>query len=126
MANINPKVMEFVENELKANPDARSSDLFEQAKKLEPSVAELSQRQFHARYPLQVHRKMAPPRPRRPRGSGPVKGRRRRAAAQAEQQKAVRDVLYKFAQELTASDEPGHLVKVMSNIDSYVNEVIAA
>jgi hypothetical protein len=126
MAETIPAVMEFVEKEIAANPDAKSTELFEKAKKVDPSISTLSQRQFHARYPLQVHRKKAPPRPRRSRSANgrPVRGKRQ--AAKIQHQQAVRDVLYRFAQELTASSEPAHLVKVMADIDSYVEEVIAA
>lgn len=59
MANVDEKVMAMVEAELAKNPDTGSSDLFEMAKAEEPSIGELSLRQFHARYPLQVKRRAA-------------------------------------------------------------------
>ena len=57
MAQMDPKVMEMVERALESDPGVGSSDLFERAKKRFPSVGDLSIRQFHARYPLQVKRR---------------------------------------------------------------------
>ncbi|MEQ9569134.1 MAG: hypothetical protein RLN75_03000 [Longimicrobiales bacterium] len=57
MANVDEKVMAQVERELEKNPDLGSSDLFEKMKAKYPSIGELSVRQFHARYPLQVKRR---------------------------------------------------------------------
>lgn len=126
MAETIPAVMEFVEEQIAANPNVKSGDLFEKAKKVDASISGLSQRQFHARYPLQVHRKRAPSKPRASRSVNGRATRGRRKTAKVQHQQAVRDVLYRFAQELTASNEPAHLVKVMSDIDSYVDQVIAA
>lgn len=57
MADVSDKVMEMVEKELAAAPDTSTTELFELAKRLDPAMKELSVRQFHARYPLQVKRK---------------------------------------------------------------------
>ena len=56
MAKTNDRVMEFVRREMARDPDARSTALYERAKKVDRSVGRLSLRQFHARYPLQVKR----------------------------------------------------------------------
>ena len=47
-------VMEFVERTLEVDPDVSNADLFAGAREIDPFVAELSARQFHAKYPLQV------------------------------------------------------------------------
>jgi hypothetical protein len=49
--------MTMVERALAKNPGISVGDLFEKAKKMDPRVATLSRRQFHARYPLQVKRR---------------------------------------------------------------------
>ncbi len=136
MAEIIDSVMKFVEDELTKNPDARSKDLFEAAKKVDPAIKKLNQRQFHARYPLQVHRMRAPkkPRVRRARKAAVAASaakvtapRGRRAASKAgSSREAARAVLFRFARDLTASSEPQNLVKVMSNIDQYVDDIVTS
>ncbi|MEN8184278.1 MAG: hypothetical protein ABFS46_17265, partial [Myxococcota bacterium] len=54
------KVMQLIEKELKINPKATAKELQEKAKAISASVGKLSVRQFHAKYPLQVRRKLAP------------------------------------------------------------------
>ncbi len=59
------KVMQFIEKELKINPKATAKELQQKAKAVSEAVGKLSVRQFHAKYPLQVRRKLAPKKPRR-------------------------------------------------------------
>jgi hypothetical protein len=59
VANTDDRVMAMVEKEVRKNPGVNSSDLFEKAKSLAAGLGELTLRQFHARYPLQVKRRMA-------------------------------------------------------------------
>lgn len=89
MARSSDTVMDMVRKELEKNPDASNEALFEKAKKLDSSVSNLTVRQFHARYPLQVKRLKALARKRRAgKRSSPSKaaaprtgsGRRKRAA----------------------------------------------
>lgn len=51
-----PQVMSWVEAELKSNPEVSVADLLAGAVELNPEIGDLSKRQFHARYPLQVKR----------------------------------------------------------------------
>jgi hypothetical protein len=53
------RVMEMVRRALDKDPDARSGTLYEQAKKVDRRVGQLSLRQFHALYPLTVKRQQA-------------------------------------------------------------------
>ena len=57
MAVTDTEVMGWVEEQLRDNPEVTVDELFEGAKILQPDVAELNKRQFHARYPLQVKRR---------------------------------------------------------------------
>ncbi len=71
MAAATDKVMEFVERQLARNPKISNEKLFEGARKIDEAIANLSPRQFHAKYPLQVKR--------RKKGAG--KGATRKASA---------------------------------------------
>lgn len=125
MAKNAEKVMQFVEKELDKNPDAATTDLYEKAKKVDAGVADLTLRQFNARFPLQVKRKKsaaAPARPKRARAK-PRPQARRGAAARRE---AVRTALLKFASDLSAAEERKDLVRVMSQVDGYVDQVMKA
>ena len=51
-----PEVMSWVEAQLKSNPGVSVDELLEGAIQLNAGIAELTKRQFHARYPLQVKR----------------------------------------------------------------------
>lgn len=120
----NDAVMTFVEKELNKNPEIETAELQNKAKSVDASVGKLSLRQFNARYPLQVKRKLAPKNSgsRRRRGSG----RRGRAAAQANRE-ALREVFLGFATELaSATDEPKELVRVLAGVDRYVDDALKA
>lgn len=56
MADAEARIMEMVRKELEKDRSVATADLFEKAKKIDASVAKLSPRQFHAKYPLQVKR----------------------------------------------------------------------
>jgi len=122
MAKIDDKVMDAVERELKKNPDASVDELQAMATKINKSMAELTKRQFHARYPLQVKRKMSPPKPKKK----PRKSTRstKKAASSNGRRDKVREVLLKLASELAAAEERAEAVRVVAGIDSYVDEVL--
>jgi hypothetical protein len=129
MAEINEKVMEFVKETLDKSPKINLDELFERAKELSDDVAELSKRQFNARYPLQVKRRLA--QATRGKGSGrktTAAARRRSrgvAAAKAEAARAAtRQVLLRFAADLAGAEERKDLVKVLAGVDRYVDEVL--
>lgn len=128
MAEINEKVMEFVKETLDKSPKINLDELFERAKELSDDVAELSKRQFNARYPLQVKRRLA----QATRGKGSKRKttaaakRRSRSAAAAKAEAsraAIRQVLLRFAADLAGAEERKDLVKVLAGVDRYVDEV---
>ncbi len=152
MANVDAKAMAMVERELEKNPDLGSSDLFEKVKAKHASVADLSVRQFHARYPLQVKRRKgaaagskkrsaskkksstkAAPRKRSAKKSAPKKTATRRSRkrtpappAPRNTREAVRGALMRFATELASVEAKADVVKVLAGVDRYVDEVIDA
>ena len=127
MADVDPQLMSFVEEEMKQSPSISSKELFEKAKSVIASARDLTIREFHARYPLQVKRKASL-------AAGGGKRRRRtkrtgrRAAGKTApaNRDAVRTALLKFASDLTAAEERKDLVKVLAQVDQYVDEVLKA
>lgn len=125
MAEIDARVLEAVEGALSRNPKATVDELFELAKKVNGAVADLTKRQFHARYPLQVKRKLSPSKPRRPRAKkGPP--RRGKGTPDTSAREAVRGAFLRFASDLAAAEARKDVVRVVAGVDRYVNEVLEA
>lgn len=126
MEHVDQKVMAAVASELQRNPAATVDELFAKARDINPAIAELSKRQFHARYPLQVKRKSSPPKRRAARrsGTGPRAGSRAREAVAMRE--AVRSVLLDFASDLAAAEERKELIQVVGGVDRYVDQVMTA
>jgi len=139
VAKTDEKVMAAVEEELKKNPEASLDELLEKAKAVNPSIEELTRRQFNARYPLQVKRRMSmeaseekkEPTPKKKAKSAPRKRATRKApspskagvAASARRDK-VRDTFLSFASDLAGAEERKELVQVLSRVDRYVDDVM--
>lgn len=116
------KVMELVERRLAKQPDLETSELYEEAKKVDPAVGDLTLRQFHARYPLQVKRRQAAAR-----GGGRRRSRARSRRRQpALDRSAVRQSLLRFAQDISAAEDKADVIDVLANIDRYVDEIAGA
>ena len=129
MAESSDKLMAFVEAEMKKVPDISSKDLFEKAKAAVPAARDLTVRQFHARYPLQVKRKASlAAQKNRPRRRKVVRRPRSPASSPSSngQREAVRTALLKFATDLSAAEQRKDLVKVLANVDTYVDQVLKA
>ncbi len=145
------KVMQLIEKELKKNPKATAKELQQKAKAISEAVGKLSVRQFHAKYPLQVRRKLAPKKPRRaapkkprravskkPRRAIPKKSRRaapkkpRRAAPRARaargqvNREAVRNTLMTFARDVSAAEGKSETIAVLGKLDNYIDAIIRA
>jgi hypothetical protein len=114
----------MVEHALARNPDASGDELYERAKKLNGGIARVSRRQFHARYPLQVKRRRGAGR-RRKAGGRQAAAVATRAGRGDAGREALREVFLRFAQDVaSASETPGGLVKVILNVDRYVDQAI--
>ncbi len=137
------KVMQLIEKELKKNPKATTKELQQKAKAVSASVGKLSVRQFHAKYPLQVRRKLAPKKPRRaapkkPRRAAPKKPRRaapkkaRRAAPKARaargqvNREAIRNTLMTFARDVSAAEGKSETIAVLGNLNKYIDAILRA
>jgi hypothetical protein len=143
MADVNQKVMDMVRTELEKNPELSNQELFEKAKSVDKSVADLSPRQFNARYPLQVKRTMSPKKkPAKRAGKkaapkakkAPRAGRAAREAPKAQAKPAdqgpnrdrVRKVMLELARDVANAQGKGDVVDVIMGIDRYVDRVIKA
>ncbi len=126
-------VMEFVERTLEADPNVSNADLFAGAREIDPSVAELTARQFHARYPLQVKARLAraaapkpktPPEPEVPtvEETAPEDA----PPPQAGDPVAVRRLLLDLAKELATAESKAEVIEVMARLDDYVAEIMEA
>ena len=126
VANADEKVLAAVEDALQKKPHATVDELFELAKGISKSVGDLTKRQFHARYPLQVKRKLAPPRKRGSVRKKAASSRGRAKASGTPARDAVRSSFLRFAQDLAAADARKDVVKVVAGVDRYVDEVLKA
>lgn len=129
VAEVDEKVMSFVERVLDENPEIELEELFERAKESSSSVADLSKRQFNARYPLQVKRRRSQARRARE-GAGKRRGRKtarpptRGPDRTGASREAVRQVFLEFATDITGAEERKELVRVLADVDRYVDQAI--
>jgi hypothetical protein len=136
VAKTDEKVMRMVEQELAKNPEASVDELFDKAKGMNSGIGRMTRRQFHARYPLQVKRRAgAGKRSRKTKkagrkaagatkaASGAKRGRPARAAS-GDGRDAMRQVFLRFAQDVASADTPAALVKLILNVDRYVDDAM--
>jgi len=121
MAERNEKVMEKVREELTKDPAMKSKPLYEQMQKLDKSIGDLSVQQFHARYVLPIKREHAPKRPRKRKSTAKGSASRRRSTKQEAHRKQLRGVFLEFAKDLADAEERGEIVRVMADLESYVD-----
>lgn len=154
MAEVDSKVMMFVEQTLKKTPKIELEELFARAKEVSAAMGKLTKRQFNARYPLQVKRRAAQGKTNEApakseelpakgkeasaKKSKPGKGRTRQGrtggrqvqtgmgqAVSAEESRVkIRKVLLQFATDITGAEERKDLVKVLAGVDKYVDQVL--
>ncbi len=128
MAQTDDKVMRLVQSELEKNPDATVDELYEKAEKEDPSVGKLTRRQFNARYPLQVKRRMKGAKGGRKKGrTAPraTRGRRTRGGDGAGRE-SVRRIFLRFASDLAGAEDRKDVVEVVAGVDRYVDEALKA
>jgi len=142
-------VMEYVERTLEANPGVTNADLFAGAREIDPSVGQLTGRQFHAKYPLQVKARLAraaapepktPPEPKipsEPEGataeepdapdvSSAGAGDPEAPSTGAGDPLAVRRLLLDLAKELASAESKAEVIEVLARLDDYVAEIMEA
>ena len=145
MAERSQKAQDRVREEFEKNPEATTAELQAAAASVEPSIAELSLRQFNAGYVLPLKRARAAS----GRKPGAATTKRRRAAkarkqetketpreeaparAQSERgvqgdREQVRAVLLEFARDFSEADSRSAIVGVLSDLDRYVNRILGS
>lgn len=121
MADRDQKVMAMVERRVKKNPDVSNQELYGKATEINSDIGKLTLRQFHARYPLQVKRKIAM--------GGETKLKKKQAARGKKEAKAqpdreaVRKVLLALVKDVAGANK-GEIVDVVAGIDEYVDKVL--
>lgn len=95
------QIMEMVRAQLERDPPPPLAALYGRAVRLNPEIRNLSLRQFNARYPLQVRRRMKREAERRA-GPSPDGGKPRRAASD-EVRARVRAVLLQYAKAVSGA-----------------------
>ena len=130
MAEVDEKVMTFVEETLKTKPKIQLEELFEKAKGVSDSIRDLSKRQFNARYPLQVKRRRSQASksnaPRRKGGGGSRRAKRDARGRRGSNgpRESVRQVFLQFATDITGAEDRRDLVRVLASVDAYVDQVL--
>lgn len=141
MAARNPKVTTMVEEALAADRNTPSQTLFDRAVEIDPSIAEMSRRQFHAQYPLQVKRALggstggrkgarksaggkrgASKRAAGKRAAEAAPGRGRRGGA-GDGREAIRRALVEFATAFAEAETRTEIVRVLGGVDAYVDRI---
>lgn len=144
MADRNARVQDLIREQLQKNPDASTQELQAAAKGIDASVGDLSLRQFNAGYVLPLKRrsgggkrkaKAASPRGRGGRGqkqaaAAPAKDsaparRSGGAATGGSDRDRVRGVLLQFARDLAEAESRSAIVGVVSDLDRYVDQILA-
>ena len=136
MADVNEKVMEMVRKELDENPDAENKDLYRKATEVDDSIEDLSLRQFHARYPLQVKRQRAQKkggRKKKKKKKKKRKGSRTKArsggrggSGSGPDREAIRGTLLQFAKDVSAAEGKAEMIDLLTSVDGYVDQVVEA
>lgn len=114
-----PDLFQYIERELEKNREISSAELFEGAKKAYPEVRKMTLRQFHARYPLQVKRRIARAEG-RGRQPGPRRGSKRKSRLDRD---AARKVLISLAENVASANGSAELIGVIAHLDSYLDEL---
>ena len=129
MAEVDENVMAFVEEALNRDPNIQLEELFQQAKNVSASIRDLSRRQFNARYPLQVKRRRSQAarkgagKATRTPGHSRSRSRKSPRIGDSQSRDEVRGVFLQFATDIAGAEERKDLVKVLANVDHYVDQV---
>lgn len=117
MVDRNSDVMEMVKEELRQNPVVSNQVLKGKAEAIDDEIENLSARQFNARYPLQVKRRMSSARE----TQGTEEGATAESAAF---RKELRETLVAFARDVSGAEDRGAVIDVLTNVDEYVDRIM--
>lgn len=115
------RIMSLVRRLLRKDEDVSTREMQERAVEVDPGVEELSTRQFHARYPLQVMRRMSS---RTSTSDGEDTGDSDSGDAVEERREAVRRALLDFARDVAGAEDRGEVIDVLTDVDEYVDRIV--
>jgi hypothetical protein len=130
------RIMDMVRKELEKDPGIENKELYAKASDIDESVEDLTLRQFHARYPLQVKRQMA-------QDSGGAKKKKKRKKKSGTSRKGatsggrgdgsggvdrerIRSTLLRFARDVSAAEGKAEMIDLLSSVDDYVDDIAGA
>lgn len=127
-----PKVMEMVREQLERERPPPLAALYGRAVRMNPEIRKLTPRQFNARYPLQVRRRMKA-RERRRRATRLAASRNGRQpspsaphGSSSELRGRIRTILWAYARLVAAAGTKAELVGAVSAADRYVDDLVEA
>lgn len=136
MADVNEKVMEMVRKELEKNPDAENKELYQKATEVDDAIDDLTLRQFHARYPLQVKRRLAQKKgggkggrkkkKKKKRSRTKARAGSRGGASSGPDREAIRGTLLQFAKDVSAAEGKAEMIDLLTSVDGYVDQIVEA
>lgn len=109
----------MIKDALKENPDVSNEVLQERAAEIDPSIADLSARSFHARYPLQVKRQMSSAQ-----AQEEEEPTEETTVERDEFREELRETLLAFAKAMAGADDRGEVIDVLIDVDEYVDRVM--
>ena len=138
MAERSQAVLDRVAQALREQPGSRSRDLYDLAKEMDPTVGDLTVRQFHASYVLparrtagtaqgqSVARARGGKKTRQARATKGAAAKEPRPGAQAPtgDREAIRIVLLRFAADISGAETRSEIVGVLASLDRYVDEIL--
>lgn len=113
------RVFQMIEETLEENPNVSNEVLQERAAEIDPSIADLSARSFHARYPLQVKRQMSSVQEQEEEESTEEP-----TVERDEIRDELRETLLAFAKAVAGADDRGEVIDVLTSVDEYVDRVM--
>lgn len=124
---INEAVRNMVRDQIRKDPNVKNTELRGKAFRIDPSIDDLSPRQFHATYRLPIAREVASegqPKKTVEKPAEPVREPAPEPAAQTKQidRQHTKRILVELATEL-AGAEPVKLVRVMGGLDEWVERI---
>lgn len=127
MPTVKDDVMDMVREAIQEDPEVANKELYERAREIDDSIGDLSLRQFHARYPLQVKRQIAQKRS----GGGRKKSRKAREkqagdGAGGVDRGRIRETLIRFAKDVSAAEGKADVIDLLTDVESYVDDVVEA
>ncbi len=127
-----PRVMEMVREQLGRERPPPLAALYGRAVRINPEIRKLTPRQFNARYPLQVRRRMRARAARRSgrsratSGNGGQPASSISEASSAELRGRLRAILWAYARLVAAAGTKAELVAAVSAADRFVDDVVEA